>query len=433
MPIGAASTGRLRRIDVPRNRPKSAPPLTLLCDEAGLDAWGRVEASWPAWLSEVPGAWVAPDEFVQRKDVRGQIVFVDVRDEAQMFRIVDIARDADAATVVLVSEAELHRMRTACPGAVVMPRSAPAEAIASAVHAMMVRQEVFREVHRDLDVSRRFQGGLRGEMEKIHEEMQLAAGVQRELLPKSMPSVPGACFDVLFQPASYVSGDIYNVQRLDERRVGFFLADAVGHGVPAALMTMLISRGIQLKTFTPDGYTLHTPGEALEALNLELVRRHASCPRFATAFAGTIDLETREVVLAGAGHPPALIYTPGKQVEPVHAQGGLLGVFEEDTFDDVHITLEEDQILVLYSDGFETAFPEPGAGAYEQRLPSKRYVERFAAFAEACNSSGMETALDELRAELNGAAGSLHQVDDITALFVGGKSAFSRSNSIAAA
>jgi sigma-B regulation protein RsbU (phosphoserine phosphatase) len=58
-------------------------------------------------------------------------------------------------------------------------------------------------------------------------------------------------FGVLYRPAGYVSGDIYNVAKARRPHTGFFIADAVGHGVPAALLTMIISRSLPM---------LSTPG-----------------------------------------------------------------------------------------------------------------------------------------------------------------------------
>ena len=54
-------------------------------------------------------------------------------------------------------------------------------------------------------------------------------------------------FHTLFRPAGYVSGDLYDVARLDERRIGFYVADAVGHGMPAALLTMFIKHALVTK------------------------------------------------------------------------------------------------------------------------------------------------------------------------------------------
>ena len=77
--------------------------------------------------------------------------------------------------------------------------------------------------------------------DKLDEELRLAARIQCEFLPQEFPTMAGVGFDVLYRPAGYVSGDTYDVQQIDDRLVAFYVADAVGHGVPAALLTMLNS------------------------------------------------------------------------------------------------------------------------------------------------------------------------------------------------
>ena len=62
---------------------------------------------------------------------------------------------------------------------------------------------------------------------QIDEEMRLAARLQVDFLPRTLPEVDGVAFNVFFRPASYVSGDIYDVTRLDEDHIGFFVADAL--------------------------------------------------------------------------------------------------------------------------------------------------------------------------------------------------------------
>src|SRR5580698_3113148 len=71
-------------------------------------------------------------------------------------------------------------------------------------------------------------------MHRLDEELRLAARLQQDFLPKTLPRLGPVRFQTLYRPAGYVSGDLYDVFRLDEKHVGFYVADAVGHGVPAA-------------------------------------------------------------------------------------------------------------------------------------------------------------------------------------------------------
>src|SRR5947207_11229487 len=101
-------------------------------------------------------------------------------------------------------------------------------------------------------------------MHRLDEELRLAARVQQDFLPKSLPSVGDVRFQYLFRPAGHVSGDLYDVMRLDETHVGFYMADAVGHGMPAALLTMFLKQALTTKEIFPGGYRLLPPNHHAE-------------------------------------------------------------------------------------------------------------------------------------------------------------------------
>ena len=86
----------------------------------------------------------------------------------------------------------------------------------------------------ELNVLRRRDETLNFYMNRLDEELRLAARIQQDFLPKTLPQVGNVHFHTLFRPAGYVSGDLYDVIRLDERHIAFYMADAVGHGMPAA-------------------------------------------------------------------------------------------------------------------------------------------------------------------------------------------------------
>ena len=107
-------------------------------------------------------------------------------------------------------------------------------------------------------------------------------------------------------------GDIYDVARLDEDHVAFFVADAVGHGMPAALLTIFLKRTLQTKEFTKDGYRLISPDEALAHLNKELVQQQLSMCQFVTMAYAILNTKTLELSWSRAGHPsPMLLKTSG--------------------------------------------------------------------------------------------------------------------------
>ena len=176
------------------------------------------------------------------------------------------------------------------------------EHLATALSALISRQREIQRLQLDTVTALRFSGGLRTEIDTIQEELQLAASVQREFLPRILPSIGGIASAALWRPAAYVSGDIYNVLRLDEHHLGLFVTDAVGHGVPAALLTLVISRSLPTKEITEKSYRILSPGEALAQVNADMMTRAGRTTRFATAIYAIIDTRTHQLTVASAGH-----------------------------------------------------------------------------------------------------------------------------------
>ncbi|MCG3124371.1 MAG: hypothetical protein GIKADHBN_02834 [Phycisphaerales bacterium] len=317
--------------------------------------------------------------------------------------------------VVLVHEKTAATDQLEAEGVVVMTRDADPGVLAAMLVALSRRQRTVQRIAVDLRVSQRAQGGVNCEMQRLQQELASAADVQREFLPRELPEVPELEFGVVFRPVGYVSGDMYDIFRLDERTIGFFLADVVGHGVPAALLTVALCRGLETMDRTGDGWKPRRPCEVLARLNDDLVSRQLSGQRFATGIYGTVDLVTGRVTVSCGGHPPPLVVTGGSAVE-VEASGPLLGVFADAEFDETSWTLEPGQSIVLYTDGVETAFPL-GTGSCK---PSKAYRQIISRIGSESVERGQTVAslLYEFDRELDQQTGSLHGIDDITVLAI---------------
>jgi sigma-B regulation protein RsbU (phosphoserine phosphatase) len=241
-------------------------------------------------------------------------------------------------------------------------------------------------------------------MHRLDEELRLAARLQQDFLPKSLPQVGPIHFHTLFRPAGYVSGDIYDVARLDEKHVGFYMADAVGHGMPAALLTMFIKNALVTKQISPQGYRLLDPGEALGRLNAALVEQKLTHATFATAVYGTVNTSTLVCRFAGAGHPYPLLMRGDGTVMNVESEGGLLGIFPEEKYVDSEIQLRSGDRLFVYTDGIEVAFGD------DQCLNTEQWRSEL----EKRRDMPTEQLLQELSDSLDKETGSLAPKDDLT-------------------
>lgn len=287
------------------------------------------------------------------------------------------------------------------------------EHLATALSALIARQ---REIHRlqfDTATAMKFSGGLRNQIDNIQEELQLAASVQREFLPRILPSIGGIASAALWRPAAYVSGDIYNVMRLDEHHLGLFVTDAVGHGVPAALLTLVISRSLPTKEINGNSYRILSPSEALAQVNADMMTRAGRTTRFATAIYAVIDTRNHQLTVASAGHLPMMRISRGGTCEAIPTAGGLLGVFEDETFTEQVITLSAGDKLLFYTDGFEQAFPELGHDPSAPRLPNHRYLDVFNEFASVESSHEF---IENINQRLDEESDDFPQIDDLTLL-----------------
>lgn len=392
-------------------------------DAARPGWWDSIFRHWPAGAPAPRLELRTPDQLlVDSRTPGGAGTFpwdaailapIDSRADAAVFRVLDALQQAHVPTVMLISGV-LTGLGSFHPGSVVaQPINAPPASIAGMVFALAQRQGAVRVLEQNLKMAHSFQGETAAEIDRLHSELLLAARVQRDFLPKHMPAIDGLDCGVLFRPAGFVSGDTYDVSRLDEYHVGFFLADAMGHGVPAALMTLYIAGSLPRKEIDTGGYRIVPPAEALKRLNAELHQSIAGPARFVTAICGVIDTRTGLIDLACAGHPPPLrISRHG--VRPVDVSGMLLGVVEDFDYQQATIRLDEDELLVLHSDGIEAAFSPRRMNDTKQA--SQAYLAHLATMRRGQALESLHSAMEHLSSTLDSQAGSFHQDDDLTIL-----------------
>src|SRR5215207_5050234 len=225
-------------------------------------------------------------------------------------------------------------------GEAVLPPAGLEVAIAKELVVEETLDRVQRElnaVRGELETLQRRDDVMRYHMQRIDEELKLAARLQQDFLPRKLPTVGPVKFHTLFRPAGHVSGDLYDVMRLDEHHVGFYMADAVGHGMPAALLTMFLKQALVTKEITPKGYRLLEPSATMARLNDALVEQNLSHATFATAIYGYVNTQTFEVVFSRGGHPNPLVLGSNGEMRSIESDGSLLGIFPSETFEQTRI------------------------------------------------------------------------------------------------
>ena len=157
----------------------------------------------------------------------------------------------------------------------------------------------------------------------------------------------------LYSPSHHLAGDFFYLIPIPDNKLGILICDVMGHGIKAALVTMLI-RGLMLEA----PVLLTDPGKVLKHLNDKLVvlAEDPEFPRFVTALYTVIDLNSGNVLLANAGHPAPIWRVEDQsgthfELCPIENMGPALGLIPDDTFTKNDFTLTQTTELLFFTDG----------------------------------------------------------------------------------
>lgn len=183
---------------------------------------------------------------------------------------------------------------------------------------------------------------------KSVEELKQARLTQQFFLPETLPSLPGIQLAVKYSPMQEIGGDIYDVTSISENKLGIWLADVTGHGISAALISMMI-----MNLFNTYSFRLESLSLMFEKINAMLFNK-IPAGKFATALSMTYDTKSRQLTYSSAGHFPPYVLRPstGKLI-PLEVHGLLLGALDNNIahFNEASMTLEKGDKVFLYTDG----------------------------------------------------------------------------------
>lgn len=214
---------------------------------------------------------------------------------------------------------------------------------------------------------------------ELGSHLQAAAEIQMKLLPDKPPVYPGFEFATMFRSSTSVSGDLYDFIPLSETRIGVVLGDVKGHGIPAALLMVMIQTASRLLCNETD-----SPSTVLKRINT-LLFHNTDLEQFATMVYGILELDTGLFTYANGGHCPPIHFISGKDkpekdktATPNHSRtevalletgGMLIGAFDIATFSSDTCQLSPGDVLILYTDGVtETEGTIPNDFYGEERL-----------------------------------------------------------------
>lgn len=226
--------------------------------------------------------------------------------------------------------------------------------------------------------------------ERLDQELEIGAEIQRRLLPRQCPKIPGASLAARCKPANRVGGDYYdfipsgnplvrgNSKNPPENgRWGLVIGDVMGKGVPAGLlMTML--RGMLR------GEVLHgnSPCVILQNLNRVMYADLENSHRFVTLFYSEYNPTNRVLSYSNAAHnPPLWWHAATKTITRLDTLGMLIGLDANSQYENAQAQLERGDTVIYYTDGLTDA-----AAASGDRFDEENFVAAFSAACRHCSS-----------------------------------------------
>lgn len=212
---------------------------------------------------------------------------------------------------------------------------------------------------------RRQRSRLESENRKVSKRLERDLGeaeeIQRALLPKQLPSVKEFELAVAWEPANAVSGDYFDVLKLDEHQTAICVADVAGKGMSAALLMSNLQAALK-----SNANATVAPGELMTRLN-SLICENIVPHRFISCVYATLDTRTKKLTYSNAGHYAPMLVRDGRCLRLTES-GAVFGVFATEQYQQSEIQLQSGDVLALFTDGVTEIQNAGGEEFGEERL-----------------------------------------------------------------
>jgi sigma-B regulation protein RsbU (phosphoserine phosphatase) len=200
------------------------------------------------------------------------------------------------------------------------------------------------------------------EFQKVREDMNMAAQIQQNLLPKKIPDIQGYQAGGISIPAKNVGGDYYDFIPTQTGNIAFCLGDVSGKGTAAALLMANMQATLRGQTLS-----CTCARDCLERAN-NLLFQSTDSEKYATLFYGILDPSEHQLAFTNAGHNYPFMISPDGKVERLKTIGIPLGFLEDFEFSEHTVPFNIGDILVLFSDGISEAMNIHGEEFEEERI-----------------------------------------------------------------
>lgn len=191
-------------------------------------------------------------------------------------------------------------------------------------------------------------------LQHMQEDLRVAARIQQNLLPQTSPDIPNYEIAGMTLPAKIVGGDYFDYFPVGVGRFGLALGDVSGKGLPASLLMANVQA-----TLRGQALWAESADECISRANRQLYLSTES-DRFVTLFFALLDVRNHTLTYCNAGQEPPLLVGADGACQRLTTGGLLLGVSESARYEEATLSLQPNDILLAYSDGFSEAVNPEG-------------------------------------------------------------------------
>ncbi|MGL4307768.1 PP2C family protein-serine/threonine phosphatase [Cetobacterium sp. SF1] len=240
--------------------------------------------------------------------------------------------------------------------------------------------------------------------ERISKELEVAARIQKRILPKNIDQIRGIEVTNYFQPAKEIGGDYYDYSLLEDGTFTITIADVSGKGVPAAFL-MALGRAV-LKTLELRG---QDPADNLNNLN-NIMYPDITEDMFITMLHTKYDFDNKKLTYSNAGHNPLIVYKAEKDEIELHSVKGVaIGFLKGYKYRQGELYLEKGDIVVYYTDGITET----------ENLDKELFgLERLKEVVYENKNKNVEEIKIAILERIDSFKGENEQVDDLTFVII---------------
>lgn len=202
------------------------------------------------------------------------------------------------------------------------------------------------EVFRDVTKERKLEKEIIKKNEKMSKDLSFARTIQKKILPKQGRLGP-LNIDYLYFPSEMLSGDIFDINKINEDLIGVYISDVVGHGITASIMTMFIRQA--MKSIK---YDYFDPSEAISELHQRFLDLNLDSDEYFSIFYGIYDKRDNTFRYVNGGHNCIPLHINSNGIEFLEAKGyPITCLFDTIKYEEKCVKLEKGDKILFYTDG----------------------------------------------------------------------------------